>query len=292
VTEQVARKRKPSWLAVDLPGGGAYYRVSRTLREQGLATICEEALCPNRAHCFAQGTATFLILGNNCTRHCKYCNVTAGTRNPLDPEEPTRIATAVRNLKMTYVVITSVTRDDLPDGGASQFVTCIEHLRALVPHCQVEVLIPDFAGDEDALEQVAAAHPDVINHNVEVVPRLFPHVRPEGNYERSLALLHRLAQIPGIVTKSGLMVGLGEEPTEVEEVFGHLAQVHCQRVTIGQYQQPTASHWPVHRYYHPDEFNALAQKARGYGFDTVSAAPLVRSSYHANRGWGDKRRQQ
>lgn len=272
--------RKPQWLKVNLPRGGAFYRVTRILREHGLSTICEEAQCPNRTECFSQGTATFLILGKNCTRHCKYCNVTAGSPWPVDPTEPQRIVDAARELELIYVVITSVTRDDLSDGGAGHFAACITCLREQLPTCKIEVLIPDFGGDERALRRVIAARPDVINHNVEVPPRLFPRVRPEGDYRRSLELLEYLAD-GGITTKSGLMVGLGEEMGDIEEVFDDLVQVNCHWVTIGQYQQPTTAHWPVHRYYHPDEFTLLADKARAYGFDRVSSAPWVRSSYHA-----------
>jgi len=275
------RERKPSWLKVPLPQGEEFFRVHKLLRENRLKTICEEANCPNRPECFGRGMATFLILGKNCTRACRYCNVGFGKPDPVDEREPERIVETVRKLGLSYVVITSVTRDDLPDGGAHQFVACVECLRKGVPGCRIELLIPDFAGNMEALMEVVRSGPDVINHNLEVVPSLFPMVRPQGNYSRSLELIRCISEISEVRTKSGLMVGLGEEPEEILEVLQELLKINCRWVTIGQYQRPTKEHWPVRKYYHPHEFKALADKAKKMGFERVFAGPLVRSSYLA-----------
>jgi len=275
-------ERKPSWLKVPLPGGKGYFYVRDILRQKRLHTVCEEGNCPNRAECFGRGTATFLILGDVCTRRCLYCNVKKGHPHALDRDEPRRVVEAVKELKLDYVVITSVTRDDLPDGGAGLFAEVVRRLREEVPGLSVEVLIPDFGGDGEALEGVIEAGPEVINHNIECVPSLFPLLRPQGSYRRSLNLLKRVADAGKVKVKSGLMVGLGEEVVEIEKVLQDLLQVNCKWVTIGQYQQPTKSHWPVRKYYRPEEFDYLGQMARSLGFEVVAAGPLVRSSYRAS----------
>jgi lipoic acid synthetase len=276
-----AYPRKPEWLKVRLPGGPAFNHVRDALEGKGLHSVCREARCPNMTECFGAGTATFLILGNTCTRDCRYCHVAHGIPDPIDDNEPARLAEAVENLNLNYVVITSVTRDDLADGGAAHFVACIEMIRAKRSRRRIEVLIPDFQGNVAALNEIIRARPDVINHNMEVVPSLYPRLRPQGDYERSLSLLQRLHEAGGIVTKSGFMIGFGEDPGDIERLLADLAAVHCRQVTIGQYQQPTARHWPVAKYYHPDEFAAVRCKALSMGFDHVASGPLVRSSYHA-----------
>ncbi|MDQ5987684.1 MAG: Lipoyl synthase [Syntrophus sp. SKADARSKE-3] len=273
--------RKPEWLKVRLPGGPAYNRVRDALEGKGLHSVCREARCPNMTECFDAGTATFLILGNTCTRNCRYCHVAHGVPDSVDVNEPARLAEAVESLNLDYVVITSVTRDDLPDGGAAHFVACIEMIRARRPRGRIEVLIPDFQGDAAALNEIIRARPDVINHNMEVVPSLYPQLRPQGDYGRSITLLQRVHEAGGIVTKSGFMIGFGEDPGDIEGLLADLAAVHCRRVTIGQYQRPTARHWPVAKYYDPDEFAAIRRKALSMGFDHVASGPLVRSSYHA-----------
>ena len=274
-------RRKPPWLKVRLPGTQACNRVRDTLARYGLHSICQEARCPNIAECFQEGTATFLILGDICTRNCRYCNVNHGLPAPVDPEEPQNLVAAVASLALKYVVITSVTRDDLPDGGAAVFAACIAALKEALPEVQIEVLIPDFQGREESLAKVTAARPAVINHNIEVVPSLFPALRPQGNYDLSLGILARIGGGERPVTKSGLMIGLGEERGEIHRVLEDLAAARCRSVTIGQYLQPTRRHWPVHKYYHPDEFAALREIALAMGFAHVEAGPLVRSSYHA-----------
>lgn len=288
-----ATLRKPAWLKVPLPAGPACASVDRTLSDLGLHTVCREARCPNRGECFTAGTATFLILGDACTRNCRYCGVRHGIPEPPDPGEPERLAEAARRLRLRYVVVTSVTRDDLPDGGASVFATCVSALRSRIPGCRVEILIPDFRGDPAALERVLASHPDVINHNVEVVPRLFPALRPQGNYGMSLELLRRIGGAgkqdgsgkARPISKSGLMVGLGETREEVTRVFTDLRDAGCRHLTVGQYQQPTREHWPVARWWTPEEFRSIEAEARGMGFRHVAAGPLVRSSYHAARAF-------
>ena len=273
--------RKPPWLKVRLPGGRVFNRVRHVLEERGLHSICQEARCPNIAECFHDGTATFLILGNICTRHCLYCNVIHGTPPPADETEPERLAGAVGELNLPYVVITSVTRDDLPDGGASLFIATIEKIRERRPGTRVEVLIPDLNGNAEALWRIVQAKPDILNHNIEVVPALFPALRPQGDYGRSLQLLRNAGEMGDIVTKSGFMIGLGETTDEIRQLCEDLAKVRCRRVTIGQYQQPTTAHWPVRKYYAPEEFAALAEAAKSLGFERVDAGPHVRSSYHA-----------
>jgi lipoic acid synthetase len=277
-------RRKPDWLKVRLPNTPEFNRVKAVLADLQLHSVCQEARCPNIAECFHSGTATFLILGDICTRNCGYCNVHHGTPAPLDEEEPERIAAAVTTLGLSYAVITSVTRDDLPDGGAEIFANCIKNLRRDVPGCKVEVLIPDLQGNRNALDVIMAVRPDVINHNMEVVKPLFPALRLKGNYQISLELLNRIRESPEkIVSKSGFMIGLGEGWNDILDLLRDLAAVGCERLTIGQYQQPSRDLWPIKKYYHPDEFEALKQLASQMGFNHVESGPLVRSSYHAAR---------
>jgi len=278
------RAPKPEWLKVRAPGSPNYLRLKGLMRDQGLHTVCEEAHCPNIGECWHHGTATFMILGDVCTRACGFCAVQHGRPATLDLGEPARVGEAVQNLGLQYVVITSVDRDDLPDGGASTFAETIRQVRARRPACRIEVLIPDFQGDEAALRTVLDAGPDVLNHNTETVPRLYRTARPGGRYMRTLELLTRARRLaPGIPTKSGLMVGLGEEWLEVTETLADLHTVGLGILTIGQYLSPSASHLPVARYYHPDEFDMLRATAVNMGFGHVECGPLVRSSYHAHR---------
>jgi lipoic acid synthetase len=250
----------------------------------GLHTVCQSARCPNLGECFGRGTATFLILGNRCTRDCRFCAIEHGLPAPPAPDEPRRVAQAAARLGLRHVVVTSVTRDDLPDGGAGQFAATVRAIRELLPGARVEVLVPDFGGDWEALQLVLVVAPEVLNHNVETVPRLYPQARPQADYQRSLALLRRAGEASasgGLLTKSGLMVGLGESE---EEVLGVLADLHCAGVaaiTIGQYLQPTRSHLPVAEYVSPRRFEAYARQAQAMGFRHVMSGPLVRSSYHA-----------
>jgi lipoic acid synthetase len=270
-------RRRARW-----PGGERFMEVKRLLRERSLHTVCEEAHCPNIGECFNAGTATFMILGDVCTRACGFCDVTSGRPVGLDLLEPVRLASTVETLGLDYAVITSVNRDDLADGGASIFAACIRAVRHRTPACEVEVLIPDFEGNWDALRTVVEARPVVFNHNTETVPRLYPRVRPKGVYTRSLELIQRVKQIdPAMTTKSGIMVGLGETFEEVLETMRDLRAHHCDLLTVGQYLRPSAKHLPVERYWHPDEFAALAEAGRDLGFAHVEAGPLVRSSYHA-----------
>jgi len=257
--------------------------IRTTLSELQLHTVCQEAACPNIAECFAAGTATFLIMGNICTRHCLYCNIARGKPRAIDLRESERLVNAVRKMNLRYVVITSVTRDDLPDGGADFFAACINRLRRELPQIKIEVLIPDFQGNQAALEKVIGAVPALINHNIEIVQPLYPCIRPQGDYRRSLELLRRIAQA-GIASKSGFMVGLGETHEDILRLMDDLIFASCTRLTIGQYQQPTRKHWPVTKYYHPDEFAALKEIAYQKGFLHVESGPLVRSSYRAACG--------
>ena len=273
---------KPRWLTVRAPGTSGYRRLKRLVREQSLHTVCEEANCPNIGECWHQGTATFMILGGVCTRACAYCNVEHGRPGPVDEAEPARVAEAVRTLELDYVVITSVDRDDLVDGGAGAFAATITTTRTLSPLCRVETLVPDFGGRDASLDTVLAARPDVLNHNIETVRRLYRRARPGGNYDRALRLLDRAHRHrPAAPTKSGLMVGLGETWNELIDTLADLHRVGCGILTIGQYLRPSAAHLPVARYYHPDEFAALKQVAITLGFGHVESGPLVRSSYHA-----------
>ena len=273
--------RKPPWLKVRPPVDDACRRIRSTLSGLQLHTVCQEAACPNMAECFACGTATFLILGKTCTRNCLYCNIAHGKPTVPDQEEIEHLIAAVRQLQLRYVVITSVTRDDLQDGGAGVFADAICRLRQEIPGCKIEVLIPDFQGDPDALARVIDAAPDVINHNLEAAQPLFGKLRPQGNYRLSLEILSRVAAA-GIVSKSGFMVGFGEQKEDVLRLMDDLASVSCARLTIGQYQQPTREHRPVARYYTPDEFEELREIAYMKGFEHVESGPLVRSSYHAS----------
>ena len=276
--------RKPPWLTRRLPTGPIYENLRVLLRERRLHTVCQEARCPNVWECFAQGTATFLILGSNCTRSCRFCAVGRGPTAPPDPGEPARVAETAAMMGLSYVVVTSVTRDDLTDGGAAHFARTIREIRNRLPESRVEVLIPDFRGDPEALLTVLEARPDVLNHNLETVPRLYPIARPEADYRRSLGLLERIkGYSPTVPSKSGLMLGLGESESaeEVEETLRDLIGVGCRILTLGQYLQPTGAHLPVARFLPPEEFNSWREKALRMGFSRVASGPFVRSSYHA-----------
>jgi lipoic acid synthetase len=278
--------RKPEWLKIKVRGGENLSEVKNLLSRYALHTVCREANCPNRMECYAGRTAAFMILGSLCTRGCAFCNVSRGTPAPVDSEEAGRIAEVSARLGLRYVVITSVTRDDLPDGGAAHFASVIRALKAALPEILVEVLIPDFQGEQPPLEAVLAARPDVLNHNVETVPRLYPAVRPQAVYERSLELLRRAKKITAgragtVKTKSGLMAGLGETPDELREVLHHLREADCDYLTIGQYLAPSARHYPVAQYIHPDLFEEYKQYALSIGFRGVASGPFVRSSYKA-----------
>jgi lipoic acid synthetase len=278
-----SRAPKPDWLKVRAPGSPGYQRLKGLMRTLNLHTVCEEARCPNIGECWNHGTATFMILGDICTRACSYCAVAHGRPDPVDSSEPSRVARAVNALALDYVVITSVDRDDLADGGASVFAASISETRAVRPECRIEVLIPDFQGNEAALRTVLDARPDVLNHNTETVPRLYRLVRSGGRYARTLDLLQRARRIaPDIPTKSGVMVGLGETHEELVGTFRDLRTVDCQVLTVGQYLRPSEAHAPMVRYYHPDEFAELKRIALGLGFVHVESGPLVRSSYHAH----------
>jgi lipoic acid synthetase len=285
VAEPLARK--PDWLKVRFPAGERYQQLKTLMRANGLHTVCEEARCPNIGECWNAGTATFMILGDVCTRSCGFCAVKTGRPQSLDLAEPQRVADAVVTLDLDYVVITSVNRDELPNGGADVFAGCIRAVRRARPATRVEVLIPDFKGDAEALATVVRARPFVLNHNIETVPRLYGTVRPQAVYARSLAVL-RAAKLlaPDIITKSGFMVGLGESAGELQQVMRDLQHSGCDIVTIGQYLRPSAQHLPVARYYAPEEFEALAAYGRSIGLGHVEAGPLVRSSYHAERQAG------
>lgn len=273
--------RHPHWLIRNAPGTLAIDRMEKKLSEWRLATVCETALCPNLGECFARGTATFMILGTRCTRRCHFCAVDKGAPQHIDPEEPERVARMAQSLNLNYVVVTSVTRDDLPDGGAVQFVRTIELIRKRSLGAKVEVLVPDFKGSLSALQIVCEAHPDVFNHNMETVARLYPRVRPQAHYRRSLAVLEYAAR-QGMRVKSGLMLGLGETDREVKETLTDLKRAGCHYLTLGQYLTPSRNHIPVARYVPPYEFERLAENARSMGFQEVAAGPLVRSSYRAD----------
>lgn len=273
---------KPPWLTRRLPTAPEYEEIRTLIRKGRLHTVCQEAQCPNQFECFSRRTATFLILGSHCTRNCRFCNVAHGPEGLPDPEEPVRVAKAAERMELRYVVVTSVTRDDLPDGGAGHFAETIRQIRRRMPTARVEVLIPDFQGDPDALRTVLEARPNVLNHNIETVPRLYPRVRPGAAYERSLALLERAAVMaPDIPTKSGLMLGLGESDAEVRKTLGDLRRVQCRFITIGQYLQPSGDHLPVERFVPPEEFDAWRKTALAMGFTEAASGPFVRSSYHA-----------
>lgn len=277
--------RKPDWIRVKAPSGAGFNRVKRLLREQSLHTVCEEASCPNIGECFSKGTATFMIMGELCTRRCPFCDVAHGRPDPLDPDEPHHLAEAITNLGLSYVVITSVDRDDLKDGGAAHFVACIAAVRGASPQTRIEVLVPDFRGRMDrALAIFADGPPDVFNHNIETVPRLYKAARPGSDYRWSLELLRRFKQDhPQVPTKSGIMVGLGETDSEVETVLQELRAHDVDMVTIGQYLQPSRHHLPVARYVPPARFDAWREYGDTLGFGHIASGPLVRSSYHADR---------
>ncbi|MBE9127295.1 MULTISPECIES: lipoyl synthase [unclassified Coleofasciculus] len=276
---------KPEWLRVKAPQWQRVGSVKEILRDLALNTVCEEASCPNIGECFNAGTATFLIMGPACTRACPYCDIDFEKKpQPLDSTEPTRLAEAVRRLKLNHVVITSVNRDDLPDGGASQFVGCIEGIRSISPQTTIEVLIPDLCGNSNALETIIQAKPEVLNHNTETVPRLYRRVRPQGHYQRSLELLQRTRELaPWIYTKSGVMVGLGETDTEIRDVMQDLRAVDCDILTIGQYLQPSQKHLGVADFVTPAQFDAWREWGESLGFLQVVSSPLTRSSYHAEQ---------
>lgn len=284
--ESGARLRKPGWIRAKAPLGAGVARIRRLLRESGLATVCEEAGCPNLGECFAHGTATVMILGDLCTRRCPFCDVAHGRPRPPDADEPERLAAAIASMGLNYVVITSVDRDDLRDGGAGHFAACLRAIRVTSPRIRLEVLVPDFRGREArALEQFTGdAVPDVFNHNLETVPRLYRQARPGADYRGSLALLRAFKQRhPGVLTKSGLMVGLGERPEEVLAVMRDLRARECDMLTIGQYLQPSAEHLPVQEYWTPSAFAELQAEGEAMGFASVASGAMVRSSYHADQ---------
>jgi len=277
--------RKPHWIRARSPNSPEVARMKQTLREHNLYSVCEEAACPNLGECFAHGTATFMIMGDICTRRCPFCDVAHGRPKPLDTEEPGHLGETIQALGLKYVVITSVDRDDLRDGGANHFAECIAATRTACPETEIEILVPDFRGRmEVALTALGTALPDVFNHNLETVPRLYKQARPGADYHWSLRLIQNFKNAhPTILTKSGLMLGLGEELDEVEQVMADLRQHGCDMLTLGQYLQPSQHHLPVIRYVDPEEFELLAEKARALGFTNVASGPMVRSSYHADR---------
>ncbi len=277
------KSRLPTWLKVKAPGSTNYIELRSMMRDSGLNTVCEEAHCPNIGECWERRTATFMILGDICTRACAYCAVATGKPTGLDLQEPARVAEATKRMSLKYAVVTSVDRDDLPDGGAFIFAQTILQIRKKLPMCKVEVLIPDFNGNAEALTTVMAARPDTLNHNIETVRRVFRRVRPKGDYDQSLELLARSRSIdPTTVTKSGMMIGLGETWDEILETMGDLRSVDCDLLTIGQYLRPTQKHVALSRWYTPAEFDELAREGKAMGFKQVAAGPLVRSSYHAD----------
>ena len=280
--------RKPPWLKKRITLGTNIQKVSALLSEARLHTVCQEAHCPNLPECYSRQTATFMILGNICTRNCRFCAVNHGTPVPLDEEEPERVAFAVDQLGLRYVVITSVTRDDLQDGGAQQFVRTVRAIREKLPQTLVELLVPDFLGNPSSLDIILSIPPDVLNHNVETIPRLYPRVRPQADYRRSLALLERVrSRKAPILTKSGLMLGLGERQSEVIRVMQDLLDVGCKLLTLGQYLQPSRQHHPVIRYLHPEEFEGYKALGEGMGFLEVASGPFVRSSFGAAQMYRD-----
>jgi lipoic acid synthetase len=277
------RERKPPWIRAQFPSGERYSEIVQLLRDETLNTVCQEARCPNIGECFNRGTATFMILGDTCTRACGFCAVTSGRPAAIDWTEPARLAEAVERLELSYVVITSVNRDDAPDGGAQIFASCIELIRQRRPDTAIEVLIPDFVGNWDALETVLSAGPTVLNHNVETVTRLYPRVRFQARYKRSLDLLRRASEWrPRIPTKTGFMLGLGEERHEVSQLLRDLREADVDLLTVGQYLRPSAKHLPVERYAPPSEFDSIREEALSLGFRHVESGPMVRSSYHAD----------
>jgi lipoic acid synthetase len=279
-----AVKRKPAWIRAKAPIGTGVKQIKKILRERQLSSVCEEAQCPNLGECFSHGTATFMIMGDICTRRCPFCDVAHGKPKALDTDEPRQLAEAIAEMQLRYVVVTSVDRDDLRDGGAGHFAACIRAVREATPQTTVEVLVPDFRGRmEAALEAFASHPPDVFNHNLETVPRLYRQARPGADYQWSLDLLRRFAEShPTVPTKSGIMLGLGERRDEIEQVMHDLRAHGCQMLTLGQYLQPSRDHLPVDRYVHPDEFDQLRRSGEQMGFSNVASGPMVRSSYHAD----------
>lgn len=277
------KRRLPEWFKVPMPGGPNYMRLRNLMRAEQLHTVCEEAHCPNIGDCWERGTATFMILGDICTRACRYCAVTSGVPVGLDLEEPIRLGETVERLGLSYAVITAVNRDDLPDGGAFIFAQCVSQIRKRRPECKVELLIPDFEGNWDALQKVMDVGPDTLNHNIETARRVFRMVRPKGDYDLSLELLERAKEMDeDAVTKSGMMVGLGETWDEIVETMEDLRSVDCDLLTIGQYLRPSARHAVVEKWYKPAEFEELREIGESLGFSHVASGPLVRSSYHAD----------
>lgn len=273
---------KPDWLLKPLPQGKYLVEVGRVLSRLKLHTVCQSALCPNLGECFSRRTATFMVMGNICTRNCRFCAVEKGKAKPLEPSEPARIARAAKDLQLLHVVVTSVTRDDLPDGGANHFAQTIAAIREVDQKATVEVLIPDFGGSQEAIEVVVRAKPDIINHNLETVPRLYKKVRPKADYQRSLKILKLVKELNrDIFTKSGMMLGLGETEEEILAVMKDLCQVNCDFLTLGQYLRPSEKHLPVARFIPPEEFQHIAAKGRGIGFRGIASGPFVRSSYRA-----------
>ena len=274
--------RKPPWLKMKMPAGDGYFNLLKLVNDHHLHTVCQSAKCPNMGECWAAGTATLMILGDVCTRSCGFCHIATGRPTTLDLDEPRRVGHAVAEMKLQHAVITSVNRDELPDGGAAVWAETIRQIRAQSPGTNVEVLIPDFCGDWAALQLVLDEKPEILNHNIETVPRLYKRVRPGARYQRSLELLAAARRVrPGCLTKAGLMLGLGESHEELRQVFGDLRAVDCDILTLGQYLRPSAAHLPVERYVPPEEFAALREQALATGFGHVESGPLVRSSYHA-----------
>jgi len=286
--DQFVRNRKPKWLRAQMPSGPRYAELIQLVKQQKLHTVCQEASCPNMGECWSAGVATLMILGDTCTRSCGFCHVKTGRPPVLDADEPRRVADVVAQMDLDYVVITSVNRDELPDGGAGIWAQTIERTRELCPGTQIEVLIPDFCGDQDALQQVIDAKPDVLNHNLETVRRMYRAVRPQAKYDRSVELLRRTKEA-GLITKTGIMVGIGETDDEVIELMRDViertatANGRCDILTIGQYLQPSPAHLPVHRFVEPATFDWFKQQGQAMGFGHVESGPMVRSSYHADR---------
>ena len=293
IKSMTTERRLPTWFKVKMPSGPNYSKLHNLIKTQGLNTVCEEARCPNMGECWERETATFMILGDICTRACTYCAVTTGRPVGLDLEEPKRLADTVKTLNLKYAVITSVDRDDLPDGGAYIFAQSIKQIKKKSPLCKVEVLTPDFQGDWNSLEIVTNENPETFNHNIETVRRIFPRVRAKGDYDLSLRLLDKVKDLmPDGVTKSGLMVGLGETKTEIVETMEDLLQHRCDLLTIGQYLRPSQKHTPISKWYTPQEFENLREIGLQMGFKHVASGPLVRSSYHADEQHNTAMRQQ
>ena len=281
--KRTSETRLPPWIKAKMPGGPKYMELKELMRKKNLHTVCEEAHCPNIGECWERGTATFMILGEICTRACRYCAVTTGKPNELDTFEPIRVAESVKSMNLSYCVITAVNRDDLSDGGAAIFADCIKRIRETSPHCKVEVLIPDLQGNWDALKLILDQKPDVLNHNIESTREIFPLVRAKGDYDLSLELLAKSKAIdPSIVTKSGIIVGMGENTKQLKSTMQDLREVDCDLLTIGQYLRPSQKHLKTVKYYKPDEFEDLKQVGLNLGFKHVASGPFVRSSYHAD----------